>query len=510
MEALNHILLGFQICLRPVNLFYCFLGVLGGTLVGVLPGLGPQAAIALLLPAALYLDPTTAIILLSGIYYGSMYGGSTTSILVNIPGEAASIVTCMDGYQMALKGRAGAALGIAAFGSFVAGTFGVMLLVLVGTPIAEFALSFGPPEYFSLMCLAFLILTNLSEGSFYKSWISILAGLFLGTIGMDMFTGQPRFTFEIPSLMDGLGLIPVIMGLFGVTEIVFNVEQVLTRTVIGQKIGTLLPNRREWKASIKPILRGIFIGSGCGILPGAGVVLSTFASYAVERRCSKHPERFGHGAIEGVAGPETANNAAAQCGFIPLFTLGIPANVTTAILLGALMLFGVKPGPMLISSNPELFWGVVASMYVGNVMLLILNLPLIGLWVQVLKVPYSILFPLILLFCLVGVYIPNTSIDEIWIMIFFGGLGYFFRKTGFELAPLTLAMVIGPIFENAFRQSLLMSVGDFSIFLTRPISAALLGSSFLLILIVLAGKFLRRKKHPPLGPTDAPERSQHS
>jgi putative tricarboxylic transport membrane protein len=459
------------------------LGVLGGTLVGVLPGLGPQAAIALLLPAAVYLNPVSAIIMLAGVYYGSMYGGSTTSILVNIPGEAASVVTCIDGYQMALQGRAGPALGIAAFGSLIAGTFGVILLTLVGSRIAAFALRFGPPEYFSLMCLALVVLTNLSGTSLAKGLISALAGLFLGTVGMDLVTGVPRFTLGLSMLMDGVGLIPVIMGLYGVTEVLLNIEGGLKRALVTEKIDHLLPNKQDWKDSTKPIIRGTLLGSILGVLPGGGVVLSSFLSYAIERKLSKHPERFGKGAIEGVAGPESANNAAAQCGFIPLLTLGIPANVATAILLGAFMLLGVQPSPMLISRNPELFWGVIASMYVGNGMLLILNLPLIAIWVKVLKIPYSLLFPLILLFCLIGVYIPNKSVAEIWIMIVFGIIGYIMKKIDYEFAPMVLAMVIGPIFENAFRQSLIMFRGDFSIFFTRPISAVLLGCTILLLIL---------------------------
>jgi putative tricarboxylic transport membrane protein len=489
MEAFGYLLYGFKVCLELQNLFYCFLGVLMGTLIGVLPGIGPGAGIALLLPVTFYINPVGAVIMIAGVYYGTMYGGSTTSILVNIPGEGASVVTCIDGYQMALQGRAGPALGIAAFGSFIAGTFGVVLLCFVGAPIAEFALRFGPPEYFSLMCLALMVLTNLTGKSLSRALIAALAGLFLGAIGRDMFTGKSRFTLGIPILMDGIGLIPVIMGLYGVTEVLTNVEEGLKKTIVDKKIGHLLPTLQDWKASAKPIGRGTLIGSILGILPGGGLVLSSFVSYAVERRLSKHPERFGKGAIEGVAGPEAANNAAAQCGFIPLLTLGVPANVATALLLGALMILGLQPGPMLMSLRPDVFWGTVASMYVGNGMLLVLNLPLIGLWVQVLKVPYSLLFPLILLFCLIGVYIGNNSIAEIWIMIFFGGIGYVLKKVGYEFAPMVLAMVIGPIFETAFRQSLLMSGGDFSIFFTRPISVVLLGCAFTLLVLGSIPKF---------------------
>jgi putative tricarboxylic transport membrane protein len=485
METLGHLLHGFSVTLQPHNLFYCFLGVFGGTLVGVLPGLGPQSAIVLLLPAAVYLDPVSAIIMLSGVYYGSMYGGSTTSILVNIPGEGASVVTCIDGHQMALKGRAGPALGIAAFGSFIAGTFGLIMLTIAGGPIADFALRFGPPEYFSLMCLALVILINLSGNSLRKGMISALAGLFLGSIGLDLVTGQPRFTMDLPFLYDGIGLIPVIMGLYGVAEVLINVELGLKRTVAGGQIKDILPSREDWRRSAAPIARGTLVGSALGTLPGAGVVLASFLAYTLERRVSKDPSRFGQGAIEGVAAPEAANNAAAQCGFIPLLSLGIPANVATALLLGAFVILGVQPSPTLISTHPGLFWGTVASMYVGNVMLLILNVPLIGLWVQILRIPYAMLFPGILLFGLIGVYIVNTSIAEVWIMIGFGLIGYLMKKADYEFAPLVLAMVIAPIFENAFRQSLILSTGDFSIFATRPLAAFLMAAAVVVLLLQL-------------------------
>jgi putative tricarboxylic transport membrane protein len=485
METLGHLLHGFSVTLQPHNLFYCFLGVFGGTLVGVLPGLGPQSAIVLLLPAAVYLDPVSAIIMLAGVYYGSMYGGSTTSILVNIPGEGASVVTCIDGHQMALKGRAGPALGIAAFGSFIAGTFGLIMLTMAGGPIAEFALRFGPPEYFSLMCLALVILINLSGSSLRKGMISALAGLFLGSIGLDLVTGQPRFAMDLPFLYDGIGLIPVIMGLYGVAEVLINVERGLKRTIAQGKIKDILPSREDWRRSAAPIARGTLVGSALGTLPGAGVVLASFLSYTLERRVSKDPSRFGQGAIEGVAAPEAANNAAAQCGFIPLLSLGIPANVATALLLGAFVILGVQPSPTLISTHPELFWGTVASMYVGNLMLLILNVPLIGLWVQILRIPYSMLFPGVLLLGLIGVYIVNTSIAEVWIMIGFGLIGYLMKKADYEFAPLVLAMVIAPIFENAFRQSLILSTGDFSIFATRPLAAFLMAAAVVVLLLQL-------------------------
>ena len=472
MDILAHIALGAQIIIQPINLLFCFLGVLMGTLVGVLPGLGPTAAIALLLPNTFHVSPVTAIIMLAGIYYGAMYGGSTTSILVNIPGEAASVITCLDGYQMALKGRAGPALGIAAFGSFIAGTISIIGLMLVAPPLAKFALAFGPPEYFSLMLLGIIILIYLASGSILKALMIFVFGLLISTIGMDAISGTQRLTFGILELCDGVGLIPAIMGLFGVAEVIANVEQAIRTDVITTKVKNLLPNLQDWKDSFWPIIRGSFLGFFIGILPGPAPVISSFTSYAIEKKLSKHPEKFGTGVIEGVAGPESANNSATGGAFIPLFTLGIPVNSVIAILLGAFMIHGIQPGPMIITKHADLFWGTVMSMYLGNVMLLILNLPLIGLWVQVLKVPYPILFPLILLFCLVGVYSLNYSLVEIALMIGFGVFGYLARKFQFEMAPLVLAIVIGPMMENNLRLSLVISQGNPMIFITHPISAA--------------------------------------
>ena len=472
MDILTHIALGAQIVIQPINLLFCFLGVLMGTLVGVLPGLGPTAAIALLLPNTFHVPPVTAIIMLAGIYYGAMYGGSTTSILVNIPGEAASVITCLDGYQMALKGRAGPALGIAAFGSFIAGTISVIGLMLVAPPLAKFALAFGPPEYFSLMLLGIIILIYLASGSILKALMMFVFGLLISTIGMDAISGTQRLTFGILELCDGVGLIPAIMGLFGVAEVIANVEQAIRTDTITTKVKNLLPNLQDWKDSFWPIIRGSFLGFFIGILPGPAPVISSFTSYAMEKKLSKHPEKFGTGVIEGVAGPESANNAATGGAFIPLFTLGIPVNSVIAILLGAFMIHGIQPGPMIITKHADLFWGTVMSMYLGNVMLLILNLPLIGLWVQVLRVPYPILFPLILLFCLVGVYSLNYSLVEIALMTGFGLFGYLARKFQFEMAPLVLAIVIGPMMENNLRLSLVISQGNPMIFITHPISAA--------------------------------------
>jgi len=494
MDLLSHILLGAQVLFTPINLFFCFIGVLMGTLVGVLPGLGPTAAIALLLPNTFHVPPVTAIIMLSGIYYGAMYGGSTTSILVNIPGEAASVITCLDGYQMAQKGRAGVALGVAAFGSFIAGTISVIGLMLVAPPLAKFALAFGPPEYFSLMLMGIVILIYLASGSILKALMMAVFGLLLGTIGMDSISGTQRLTFGLLELSDGIGLIPAIMGLFGVAEVISNVEKEIKREVIAAKIKNLLPNLQDWKDSFWPMIRGGILGFFIGILPGPAPVISAFSSYAIEKRLSKHPEKFGTGMIQGVAGPESANNAATGGAFIPLFTLGIPANSVIAILLGAFMIHGIQPGPMLISKYPELFWGTIMSMYLGNAMLLVLNLPLIGIWVKVLKVPYPILFPLILLFCLVGVFSLNYSKVEVALMIGFGVFGYLARKFQYEMAPLVLALVIGPMMENSLRLSLVISQGSPMIFLEKPIAAVFIFVSLALLISPFIPWIGRRRK----------------
>jgi putative tricarboxylic transport membrane protein len=485
--------MGFQVALQPGNLLFCFVGVLIGTLVGVLPGLGPVATISLLLPVTFHLTPVSAIIMLAGIYYGAMYGGSTTSILVNIPGEAASVVTCLDGYQMARHGRAGAALGIAAFGSFIAGTIGVLGLMLIAPPLAKMALKFGPPEYFSLMILGLTTLTFLASGPMWKALLIAAFGVFLGCIGMDTIVGELRFTFGILELNDGVGLVPVAMGLFGISEVLLNVERSMEQSIFETKIKSLLPTLKDWADSIWAILRGTVIGFFLGILPGGGAVISSFVSYAVEKRVSKHPEKFGTGVIQGVAGPESANNAATGGAFIPLFTLAIPANAVMAILLGAMIIHGMQPGPMLVKEQPGLFWGAVTSMYIGNAMLLVLNLPLIGLWVKILKIPYPILFPLILLFCVIGAYSLNNSVIEVLIMIVFGFLGYLFKKFEYEAAPLVLALVLGPMLETALRRSLLLSFGDPTIFITRPISAVLLLISFFLFAYPLV-PWLRKKR----------------
>jgi putative tricarboxylic transport membrane protein len=490
MEVLKDLLFGFGVVLQPMNLLYCFFGVLIGTLVGVLPGVGPAAALSLLLPVTFYVPPVSTIILLAGITYGAMYGGSTTSILLNIPGEAASVVTCIDGYQMARKGRAGPALGISAFGSFIAGTITIFMLIFLAPPLANFALKFGPPEYFALMVLGLCIMVYLARGSIVNALIIVCFGLFLGTIGLDQMTGVPRFIYKSTTLMDGIGLIQVVIGLFGVSEVLINVERTFKREIFETKVKGLFPNREDWKRSIGPIGRGSILGFFLGIIPGMSVVIPTFVSYVVEKKLSKHPEKFGTGMIEAVAGPESANNAASTGTLVPTLSLGIPTGAATALLLGALMIHGLRPGPLLIQEAPDVFWGLVASLYAGNVMLLVLNLPLIGLWVRILKIPYHFLFSLILLLCIVGSYITNNNPYDVIIMVTFGFVGYLMKKFDYEAAPLVLALVLGPMMEKAFRRSLMLSEGGLGIFFTRPISASFL---VIALLILLSPLFLRRK-----------------
>jgi putative tricarboxylic transport membrane protein len=495
VDPLQLLLDGLAVATTPLNLFYCFVGVLIGTMVGVLPGLGPVAAMSLLLPVTFHMTPVASIIMLAGIYYGAQYGGSTTAILVNIPGEVASIMTCLDGYQMARRGRAGAALGIAAFGSFIAGTLAIVGIMLIAPPLADFALKFGPPEFFSLMVLGMIILTFLSSASIVRAMMMAAFGVILGTVGLDSISNMPRFTFDIIELLDGVGLIPVAMGLFGISEVLLNIEVTLESEVFTSKVMGIFPTLADWRRSIGAILRGTGIGFFLGLLPGGGAILASFVSYAVEKRVSRYPERFGTGVIEGVAAPESANNAGAQASFIPLLTLGIPSNIVMAMLLGALMIHGVTPGPLLLVQHPDIFLGLVASMYVGNAMLLLLNLPLIGLWVKLLRVPYSLLFPLILFFCLTGAYSINNSFTDVVIMLIFGGIGYVMRKLSLEAAPLVLAFVIGPLMENALRLSLIKSNGNFAIFLTRPISAVCLAVAFALLAIAFFPR-LRRSGVP--------------
>jgi putative tricarboxylic transport membrane protein len=470
-----------------------------GTLVGVLPGIGPVGAISILLPVTFRMDPITAVIMLAGIYYGSQYGGSTTSILVNIPGEVSSIVTCLDGYQMAKQGRAGPALGIAAFGSFIAGTLGVFGLMIFATPLAQFGLKFGPPEYFGVILLGLLLVSYLSQGSKIKALMMATLGIILSCIGLDPISASPRMTFNILQLWDGVDLVPIAMGIFGVGEILINIETTITGEILKTRIKNLFPNLSDWAQSVWVILRGTVLGFFLGLLPGGGPVISSFASYAIEKRISKEPSKFGKGAIEGVAGPEAANNSATSAAFIPLFTLGIPSNIIMALFFGALMIHGMAPGPFLLKNHPDLFWGVISSMYIGNGMLLVLNLPLIPLWVRVLKIPYRILFPLILLFCLIGSYSLKNDIFDVLIMIIFGIFGYLFRKFDYEAAPLLLAFVLGPIFEINLRQSLVLSDGSFSIFFTRPISAIAMILAILLFITSMLLPYLgeRRKMNPP-------------
>ena len=483
MELFDSVLYGFSVSLEPFNLLACFVGVFIGTLIGVLPGIGSVATMSLLFPVTYAMSPTSSIIMMAGIYYGAMYGGSTTSILVNIPGEAASVVTCLDGHQMACQGRAGPALGIAAFGSFIAGTFSVVGIMLLGPPLASIALRFGPPEIFGLLILGFTMVTYLGGGSRLKSAAMAILGLFLGTIGLDPITATPRLTYGSITLMDGLGLVPMIMGLFGIAEVLLNIEKELKQEVFQTQIKGLFPNRQDWRDSAGAITRGSLLGFFLGILPGMGTIIPSFISYALERRLSKHPEKFGKGAIEGVAGPESANNSATGGSMIPLLTLGIPPNVVMAVLMGAFLIHGVQPGPLLIKEHPEIFWGVVTSMYVGNAMLLVLNLPLIGLWVQLLKVPYRILFPLILLLCVVGVYSLSVNIWDIVIMLVFGGVGYLMKKFEYEPVPLVLAFVLGRMVEESLRQSLVLSRGSLKILVTRPLAGAFLLAAFVLILL---------------------------
>jgi len=483
MDLLQTILLGFQTCLQPVNLLYCFIGTLIGTLVGVLPGLGPGGAMAILLPVTFNAPPLASIIMLAGIYYGAQYGGSTTSILMNIPGEASSIVTCLDGYQMARQGRAGPALGIAAFASFIAGTLSTFGIIILARPLVGFALKFGPPEYFALMILGLIILSFLSRKSLIKSFMMVAVGLLLSYVGMDTMAGQPRFTFGIDNLLQGMPIIPMVMGLFGIAEIMENLEGTEQGSIFKAHLSGLLPSLKDWRDSIWAIMRGTIIGFFLGILPGGGALLGSFVSYAIEKRVAKHPEEFGKGAIAGVAAPEAANNAGSQGAFIPLMTLGIPTNVVSSILFAALLVHNITPGPLMLKERPEMFWGLITSMYVGNVMLLALNLPLIGIWVKILKIPFNRLFVLIIVFCLIGVYSIDSSVWDVGVMILFGVIGYIMRKAGFESPPLVLAFILGPRMEQSLRQSLLLSQGSVGIFFEKPIALSCLILAAILVVI---------------------------
>jgi len=471
---------GFVTVLQPTNLLFAVIGCVLGTLIGVLPGVGPAAGTAILIPVTVALDPTAAIIMLAAIYYGAMYGGTITSVLINVPGEAASAVTCLDGYEMAKRGRAGPALAIAAIGSFIGGTVATMGLVLLALPLTRLALRFGPPEFFALMVVGLSLVTGLASRSLLRAVISAVLGLLIALVGIDPVVGAPRFTFGRMELLDGFGIVPVVMGLFGIGEILLNAEA-QAQQVFDTKVSSLVLARKDIKDSAWPIARGTGIGFFLGLIPGVGAIVPTFLSYAVEKRMSKTPERFGTGMIEGVAGPETANNAYANAALIPLFTLGIPGSPTTAILMGALMLNGLVPGPMLFKEHPQFVWAVIASLYLGNVILLILNLPFIPLWVAVLKIPYSILLALVLGFCVVGAYSLSNSVFDIGAMLAFGIVGYLFKKLDIPTAPLVLTLVLGPLMERGLRQSLEMSRGDFSIFFLRPLSATLLAIAVLVI-----------------------------
>jgi putative tricarboxylic transport membrane protein len=481
MEALQSLSYGFSIAFQPENLFFCFVGSLLGTLIGVLPGIGPVGAIAILLPVTFKIPATGAIIMLAGLYYGAMYGGSTTSVLVNIPGEAASVITCLDGHKMALQGRAGPALGIAAFGSFIAGTLGIIGLMFFAKPLSSFALKFGPHEYCSLIILGLTLVTYLSHGSILKSIMMACFGIMLSIVGLDPMTATPRMTFGFLELFEGIGIAPVAMGLFGIGEVLFNLERKYSGEVVRTKIKNLFPSALDWAASKWALARGTVVGFLLGILPGGGPVLAAFFAYGLEKRVSKEPQKFGTGAIEGVAGPESANNSAASSSFIPLLTLGIPPNPSLAILFGAFLIHGITPGPLLLEQNPDVFWGVLSSMYVGNMMLLVLNLPLIPMWVQVLKVPGRYLYPIILMFCLIGAYSINNNVFDVFVMIIFGIAGYVFMKFKYEGAPLILAFVLGPMLDMNLRQALLVSDGKFVDFFTHPISAVTLALAILLL-----------------------------
>ncbi len=475
MEIFSNLIMGFHVALSWQNLFFCFMGTLFGTLIGVLPGIGPTTGVAILIPITFGMNPTTAIITMAGVYYGAMFGGATTSILLNVPGESASVMTCVDGHQLAINGRPGPALGMASLSSFTGGTFAVLLLTFLAPPLAGFAVSFGPPEYFALTFMGLTLVTSLGGDSPLKGIISGILGLLVACIGIDAQSGVARFTFGIMYTLDGIGFIGVAVGLFALSEILENMEGPMETMVSKTKlrIRTLFPNLQDWKNSWVTIIRGSLIGFFIGILPGAGATIASFMSYAAAKKFSKHPEKFGTGVIEGVAAPESANNAAAGGAMVSLLTLGIPGSGTTAVLLGALLIHGMRPGPLLFSSNPEFVWGLIASMYIGNIMLIIQNMPMIGLWVRLLKVPYKILMPLIITISAVGVFATDNNLADVWVMVIFGIIGYVMRKMGYPAAPMVLALVLGPMVEMSLRQSLTISHGNVAIFFTRPISAVL-------------------------------------
>jgi TctA family transporter len=494
MDLFQNLIFGFGVAFSLQNLVYCFIGVLMGTLIGVLPGIGPLATIAMLLPITFNVPPVAALIMLAGIYYGAQYGGSTTAILVNLPGETSAVVTCIDGYQMARQGRAGPALAIAAVGSFVAGTIGTLLIALFGPPLAEVALKFASPEYFSLMLMGLVAAAMLAQGDMVKSLLMVVLGLLLGIIGTDVNTGMQRFSFGITELSDGIGFIVIAVGVFALGEIIANLGQTEQRTVLTSRITNLFPTRADLRRSFGPIMRGTALGAFFGVLPGTGPAIASFSSYMLEKKLAADPSRFGNGAIEGVAGPEAANNADAQCKFIPMLTLGLPASGVMALMLGALTIQGIQPGPQVMTQKPDLFWGLIASMWIGNLMLVILNLPLIGLWVRLLRVPYRLLFPAIMAFSAIGIYSVNNSPFEIYLTAVFGLLGFIWMKLGFNLAPMLLGFVLGPMMEENLRRSLLTSRGDPTVFFTRPISLAFVIATILILIVMILPAIRQRRE----------------
>ncbi|GGF72588.1 hypothetical protein GCM10007301_35500 [Azorhizobium oxalatiphilum] len=494
MDLISNLALGFATSLSLYNLFYCFIGALFGTLIGVLPGLGPVATIAMLLPITFGLEPVSALIMLAGIYYGAQYGGSTTAILINLPGESTSVVTALDGYQMARQGKAGKALATAALGSFFAGTVTTIFIALFAPPLANLALQFGPPEYFALMVLGLIASITLASGSLIKALAMILLGLLLGLVGRDVYTTEARFTFDLENLSDGLQFVALAMGVYGIGEIVRNLETPEQRSVAVSKVGGLMLSKAEFLRITPPVLRGTGLGAILGILPGGGALLSSFASYALEKKLSRNPAEFGRGAIEGVAGPESANNAGAQSSFIPMLTLGIPSNPVMALMVGALVIHGITPGPSFVTDKPDLFWGLVASMWVGNLMLVVLNLPLIGIWVRLLTVPYNYLFPAIIVFSAIGVFSVNNSTADVLVMAGMGVFGYVLYKLNCEPAPLLLGFILGPMLEENLRRSMLLFRGDATQFLTRPLTATLLGIALVSLIVVLLPNISRKRE----------------
>jgi len=494
MSIFSNLALGFGVALTPINLMYCLIGVVLGTLIGVLPGIGPVATIAMLLPVTFSLSPITALIMLAGIYYGAQYGGSTSAILVNLPGESSSVVTCLDGYQMARQGRAGVALATAAMGSFFAGCVATLVVAMFAPPLAEVALKFGPSEYFSLMVLGLVAAVVLAHGSVLKAIAMVILGLLLGLIGTDVNSGVLRFAFGISELADGIGFVTVAMGLFGIAEIITNLEMKEAREVFTNKVTNMFPTKEDFRRMWKPILRGTVLGSALGILPGGGALLASFGAYTLEKKVSKYGHEFGKGAIEGVAAPEAANNAGAQTSFIPLLTLGIPSNAVMALMIGAMMIQGIAPGPQVMTEKPQLFWGMIASMWVGNLMLVILNLPMIGLWIKLLTVPYRILYPSILVFMSIGVYSLSNNPFDVLLMMLFGLLGYAFTKLECEPAPLLLGFILGPLMEENLRRAMLLSRGDPIVFFTKPISAGFLIASIILLVILLLPNIRKKRE----------------